>query len=106
MIDAEHGWNVSLKPLFLGFMLAVLMTVGAYRIVAHSHISASMLTFTLLGMGVLQATIQLVFFLHLGLEAKPRWNMIMFLLMVIIMIVLIGGTMWIMHNINYNVMPS
>ena len=45
-------------------------------------------------------------YLHLGLESKPRWNLMMFLFMVLLIFVLVGGSMWIMYNLNYNVMPS
>ncbi|MEM7175254.1 MAG: cytochrome o ubiquinol oxidase subunit IV [Chlamydiota bacterium] len=104
MIDAHHGWNVSFKPLILGFVFSLILTLAAYRIVVYYHLSCWVLTFTLIGLGVIQTLIQLVFFLHLGLESKPRWNLMMFLFTVLLMTVLVGGSLWIMHNLNYNVM--
>lgn len=106
MIDAHHGWNVSFKPLIIGFIFSLILTLAAYRIVVHYHLSCWVLTFTLIGLGVIQAFVQLVFFLHLGLESKPRWNLMMFFFTVLLIIVLVGGSLWIMHNLNYNVMPK
>lgn len=106
MIDQHHGWNASLKPSFLGFILSLLLTVAVFRIVFNNHLSDWALTWTIFGFGTLQAMIQLIFFLHLGLESKPRWNTMSFLFMVLVMFIVIGGSMWIMYNLNYNVMLS
>lgn len=104
MIDTHHGWNRSFKPLFLGYTLSLIFIFAAYRIIVHHHLSDGALLFTIMGLGVLQAAIQLAFFLHLGLESKPRWNFMMFLFMVLVIIVIVGGSLWIMYQLNYNVM--
>ena len=106
MIDLHHGWNVSFKPQFLGFVLSIILTVAAYRIVTHHHLTGSTLVLTLVGIGILQAAVQLIFFLHLGLETKPHWNMITFVFTVLVIIIVVGGSVWIMNNLNYNLMPS
>lgn len=106
MIDAHHGWNVSFKPQFLGFVLSFILIIAAYRIVANHHLSDGLLMMTLVGLAFMQTLIQLVFFLHLGLETKPHWNMITFLFTVLVIIIVIGGSLWIMNNFNYNLMPD
>lgn len=106
MIDLHHGWNRSLKPLFLGFTLSVILTYAAYRIVTRSHLAEEALIYTLFSLGAVQALLQFVFFLHVGLESKPHWNIITFLFMVLVVVVVIGGSLWIMHTLNYNVMQN
>jgi cytochrome o ubiquinol oxidase subunit IV len=106
MIDQHHGWNLSFKPLILGFVLSLISILAAYRMVAVYHLVDWALTVTVFGLAASQAIFQLVFFLHLGLEAKPRWNVAMFLFMLLVITVVIGGSVWIMHNLNYNVMPD
>ena len=106
MIDLHHGWNVSFKPLTLGFLFSLIFTFAVYRIVTHYHLTHELLIVTVVGLGCLQVLTQLIFFLHLGLEAKPHWNVIMFLFMVLLIIILVGGSIWIMHNLSYNVMPD
>ena len=106
MIDQHHGWNASLKPIWLGFILSLLLIVAAYRIVDHYHLKHDLLVTTIVLIGCLVALIQLIFFLHLGLEEKPRWNLICFLFGAALMFILIGGSIWIMNNLNDNVMPN
>lgn len=106
MIDQHHGWNVSFKPSFLGFVLSLVLTFAAYRITSQHHLHNSVLIWTVLGLGALQMFLQLIFFLHLGLESKPHWNSISFLFMVLVIVVVIGGSLWIMSNLNYYLMPE
>lgn len=106
MIDAHHGWNASHKPQYVGFIMSVVLTLAAYRIVVHHELSDSLLTLTIVGFAFLQALIQLVFFLHLGLESKPHWGMITFLFTVLVVVIVIGGSLWIMDNLNYDLMPT
>lgn len=105
MIDTRHGWVVSYKPQFIGFVMSVIITVAAYRIVAYKELSDLVLTLTIFGLAFFQALIQLIFMLHLGLETKPRWALITFLFTVFTLVIIVGGTLWIMSNLNYNLMP-
>lgn len=105
MIDPHHGWNASLKPQFIGFVLSFVLLIAMYRIVTFHHLSNGLLYTTIYGVAILQALIQLVFFMHLGLESKPHWNSITFLFTLLVIILIIGGSLWIMNNINYNLMP-
>jgi cytochrome o ubiquinol oxidase subunit IV len=104
MIDRRHGWNVSFKPLTLGFILSLILLIAAYRIVTHVHLSSSTLIWALFIFAVVQAVIQLIFFLHLCLEEKPAWNLLTFLFMVLVVVVVFGGSLWIMSNLDYNTM--
>jgi cytochrome o ubiquinol oxidase operon protein cyoD len=106
MIDPHHGWNASLKPQFIGFVLSFMFIVAAYLIVRNHHLSGVLLSITIYGMAIVQVLIQLIFFLHLGLESKPHWNSITFLFTVLVIILVIGGSLWIMHNLNYDLMPG
>jgi cytochrome o ubiquinol oxidase subunit IV len=106
MIDVDHGWNRSFKPQFLGFVLSLILTAASYLIVSHHHLSDGVLTLTIIGLASAQALIQLIFFLHLGLESKPHWNTITFLFVLLVIVIVIGGSLWIMNNLNYNLMPT
>ena len=106
MIDAHHGWNQSYKPQFLGFITSLVLTLAAYRIVTHYELTDFLLTLTVFGLATLQALLQLFFFLHLGVESKPQWGLITFLFTVLVIIVVIGGSLWIMNNLNYNLMST
>ena len=106
MINRRHGWTESFKPLFLGFTLSIALTIAAYRIATKYHLTDTALMTTLFILVAVQALIQFVFFLHLGMESKPHWNVISFLFTVIVIVIVIGGTIWIMKNLSYNIMPT
>ena len=104
MIDTNHGWNVSYKPQFIGFILSLLITIAIYRIAVHYHLMSWILVSSVVSLAVVQAIFQLIFFMHLGLESKPRWNLIMLGYTVLLLLILIGVSLWIMNNLNYNMM--
>lgn len=103
MIDQHHGWNTSFKPLIWGLVLSLIFTVLAYFIAVEHWLSGWGLVFTIFGICIIQAMTQLIFFMHLFLESKPKWNSLVFFFLVLVMFVVIGGTLWIMNNLNYNV---
>lgn len=104
-MDQLRGWNVSLKPIVIGLILSALLTLASYRIVTYYHLTSMGLVYTVFVLGIIQALVQLVFFLHLGLEEKPYWHMITFIFTALIAIIIVGGTLWIMSNLSYNLMP-
>jgi cytochrome o ubiquinol oxidase operon protein cyoD len=50
--------------------------------------------------------VQLVFFLHLGGEGKPRWRLTAFLFMLLVLVILVFGSLWIMYNLDYHMTMS
>jgi cytochrome o ubiquinol oxidase operon protein cyoD len=61
----------------------------------------------LAGLAVGQLLVQLGLFLHMGSEPKPRWNLMATLFSLMVVIIVVGGSLWIMNNLNYNMMsPS
>jgi len=102
-MDRHHGWYVSAKPLIIGTIASLLLLFLTYW-VALSHVRFAALLLILFAS--LQAGVQLFFFMHLGVEEKPRWNLISFILLILVMIIIIGGSAWIMYELDYNVMPT
>lgn len=103
MIDQRHGWNISFKPPLLGFVFSLLLTVAAYQLATQYEVTST-IAFVIFGLCVVQGLLQLIFFMFLGLSTKPHWNLITFLFMVLIVIIIVGGSIWIMNNLNYNMM--
>jgi cytochrome o ubiquinol oxidase operon protein cyoD len=53
-------------------------------------------------LAIIQLFVQLTFFLHLDRESKPWWNNTAFAFAVIVVVILVGGSIWIMANLNYH----
>lgn len=90
----------------IGFVLSLVLTLIAFGLdqvhEASGHVFPTHETLlpVLSILAVVQLLVQLIFFLHMGQEKKPRWNLMAFLFAVLIATILIGGTLWIMHNLQ------
>ncbi len=84
-----------------GYVLCLLLTFAAFGMVVYSSVNPWLLAI-LGGLAILQMFVQLVFFLHLGDEAKPRHKLWSFVFMIIVLLILVVGSIWIMVNMNYN----
>ena len=101
---SEHA---TLTSYVTGFVFSIALTVLAYIAATQHTLSRRMLISTIAGLAVTQFLVQLVFFLHLGRETKPRWKLLVFGLMILVVAILVIGSLWIMYNLNYNMMsPS
>jgi len=95
----------SLATYIIGFVLSVLLTLAAYVSFTSNILSGKELLFALIAPAIAQLLVQLVFFLHLGKESRPRWNLTVFLFMLIMVGIVVIGSLWIMHNLDYHMMP-
>jgi len=102
MQDLEHG---NLKSYILGFMLSVGLTILAYFVAVEDWLSGLTLIIALAVLGLTQAVVQLILFLHVGTEGKPHWKSLTFSFMIMVVLILVLGSIWIMNNLNYNDMP-
>lgn len=94
------------KSYLTGFLLSILLTLTSYFLVVEHVFSSEILISTIIVLGIIQMLIQLLFFLHLGQESKPYWKFQLFLFMITILLILIIGSLWIMENLKYNLMPN
>ncbi|MBI3889507.1 cytochrome o ubiquinol oxidase subunit IV [Candidatus Saccharibacteria bacterium] len=112
----EHYKKAQLKKhaigYVIGFVLSLIITLVAFWMVyAHTHGAQfsfpSNVLIPMLGiLAFSQFVVQLVYFLHLGTEQKPRWKLVVFWFMVIVVLIVVVGSLWIMQNLNYNMMPA
>jgi cytochrome o ubiquinol oxidase operon protein cyoD len=101
--DHEHGTTGSYV---IGFILSLIFTLIPYYLVDNHTVSGMALLMTIMGFAVLQAIIQITFFLHLGRGPKPKWNLFFFVSTVGIILVVVGGSIVIINNLHYNMQPS
>lgn len=90
-----------IKTYVIGFILSLALTLCAYLMVANHTLKSGLLGAVVV-LAILQLFIQLIFFLHLGQESKPRWNLTVFGFMLIVLLILVGGSLWIMTHLNYH----
>lgn len=96
-----HEGFGDLQSYITGFVLSIILTVLAYILVTQHVFSGWTLLLSISGLASIQAIVQLIYFLHLGAEKSPAWNLITFLFMFTLLVVLVSGTLWIMYHLNY-----
>lgn len=101
---AEAGRG-SLLSYTSGFVFSVLLTLAAYVSVTNNSLPKETLMLFIVGLAVVQLLVQLLFFLHLGRESKPRWNLVVFSFMLVVIVIVVLGSLWVMHNLDYHMMP-
>lgn len=97
---AAHG---TLATYVTGFVLSVALTLVAYVLVVNQAFSTrDVLVGVIVLLAVVQFVVQLIFFLHLGREQRPRFNLVVFSFMLMVLFILVFGTLWIMSNLDYH----
>lgn len=98
----EHA---SFKSYAFGFLASLFLAAASYYMVSRQVLTGLPLHLSVAALGVVQAAIQLILYLDLGRESKPRWNLIAFYFTVMVILIVVIGSMWIMYHLDYNLMP-
>ncbi len=88
-----------------GFTLSLALTLAAYFFTADHLFRPAILIPVLICLALAQTLAQLIFFFHLAKETKPRWNLFVFLMMAFIIVIIVGGSLWIMYSLDERMMP-
>lgn len=104
MLNARHEKNASFKLSIWGYLLSIGLVFAAYYIATKTPLMHWFLILVIMTIAAIQTILQLVTFLHLGLESKPKWAFISTLFAFLVIVIVFGGTLWIMRNLNYNLM--
>ena len=95
--DAGHG---SVKSYAIGFILSVILTVIPFGLVMYPTLPKAMTLWIVLIFAVVQVLVHLVYFLHLDRSAAQRNNVIAFVFAAIVIVLLVGLSLWIMFSIH------
>ncbi len=103
--DTKSG---TLHSYWTGYLLSLSLTLVAFSVVKHhvdsGHVSPSdnYVLVILAVLAITQLFVQLVFFLHLDRESKPRWNAVVLAFAAVVVVILVAGSIWIISNLNYH----
>ena len=98
---ATHG---SRKSYAIGFLLAIALTIVPFGLVmTHASLGTPLIiaVFALAQIGV-----HVVYFLHVNRSEEQRWNLMALAFTAIVVCIILGGSIWIMHNLYINMMPG
>lgn len=100
-VEQQGSSQKTLKAYVVGFVFCVILTLMAFGAVEKRFLSDTYLYIALAGLAIVQLFVQSICFLRLNASAEGRWNLFPFLFAILIMAILVGGTLWIMYNLNY-----
>lgn len=102
--EIQKEWHGTVKSYVIGFIASILLTGFAFLAVITKVFRGQALIYTIIGLAFVQAIVQLLFFLHVGQEAKPRWETVVFYFMLLILFIIVVGSLWIMYDLNDRLM--
>jgi len=99
----SHG---STESYLTGFALSVVLTAVAFWVGTRNGLPVSDKITAIAVLAVVQILVHLVYFLHMNASSKQRWNVTAFAFTVVILVIVVGGNLWVMHNSNVLMMPA
>lgn len=98
----------SLTAYLAGFILALLLTVLAFGLAGFmaGKIPLWLTVAGISSLAILQILVHLRYFLHLKFNSLSYLNVQAILFTLFIISIMVGGTLWIMHALNYTMLPG
>ncbi|HEY1835254.1 MAG TPA: cytochrome o ubiquinol oxidase subunit IV [Candidatus Saccharimonadales bacterium] len=101
VVSRHEPTGGNLQTYVSGFILSIFLTLAAYVLVTNHAYSDWTIALVIAGLAGVQFVVQLLFFLHLGRESRPRWRLLVLSFMLLVVGILVIGSLWIMHSLNY-----
>ena len=99
------GVAQGVRGYLIGLALAAGLTVASFYFARSGAIWPGAIPAALTALGVAQMGVHLVFFLHLTTGPDNTNNVLALAFGVFVVILVIGGSVWIMYNMNHNMTP-
>jgi cytochrome o ubiquinol oxidase subunit IV len=105
MDAADHSIREDVQGYLLGLLLASLLTVASFYVLHTRLIWPPGIVVMLVVLAVAQIGVHLVFFLHLTTAPDNTNNVLALAFGILIVLLIIGGSIWIMNHLNDRMMP-
>ncbi len=103
-IDSTGASRGTYTTYGIGFVLSVILTAIAFWITMSGAASRAVIITTIFGAAIAQIIVHLHYFLHMDRSSSARWNMLALVFTILIMVLFVGGSLWIMHSLDYRMM--
>jgi cytochrome o ubiquinol oxidase operon protein cyoD len=100
-----RGIGASVLGYVVGLGLATLLTVTSFYVAGTDLVWTPSIPVALVVLAIAQMGVHLVFFLHITTGPDNTNNVLALAFGVFIVVLVIGGSLWIMANLNHNMMP-
>ena len=94
-----------MRSYLVGLALAAALTTASFAVAGTQIVWGPALSVALVVLAIAQMGVHLVFFLHITTSPDNTNNALALAFGVLIVLLLIGGSLWIIANLNQNMMP-
>jgi cytochrome o ubiquinol oxidase operon protein cyoD len=105
LADKEEGTPAGVLVYTIGLILAVILTIMSFWVANTSLLWPPGVPLGLAVLAIAQMGVHLVFFLHITTGPDNTNNVLALAFGVLIVTVVVAGSLWIMTNLNDNMMP-
>lgn len=106
MSDHAHETHFSRRSYWIGFLLSVVLTALPFWLVmTHAIADARVIAALIFVAAFLQILVHTFAFLHVNPRAEGGWTLMAYVFTAVLVVICIGGSLWIMHHLAQNMMP-
>jgi cytochrome o ubiquinol oxidase operon protein cyoD len=104
--DVMHAHTGTLRGYLTGFVLAAILTIIPFWLVMGDVFESRTVTMVLvLALAAVQIVVHMRYFLHLDTRSENGWNMLALIFTLVLVVIVLGASIWVMYNENANMMP-
>jgi len=101
-IEMPHA---SMRDYVIGFVMSVILTAIPFWLVMERPLSDGATVAVIMVFAAVQIVVHMVFFLHMSPKAEGGWSITSLTFTIIIVVIMLAGSLWVMHHLNTNMMP-
>ncbi|MFC3023637.1 cytochrome o ubiquinol oxidase subunit IV [Vibrio zhugei] len=93
----------SVKGYVVGFIMALVLTIVPFYFAATQSLPETTTYIIMFTCAIIQVIVHFIYFLHMEIKTEEgRWNFVSLMFSAIVVFIVIGGSIWIMWNLNIN----
>nr|WP_295081997.1 cytochrome o ubiquinol oxidase subunit IV [uncultured Roseateles sp.] len=103
----DGGYHATVRGYVIGFLLSVILTAIPFWLVMGKVLPTSGMTgLVIMGFAAVQIVVHMVYFLHMNAKVEGGWSMLALIFTLVMVMILLVGSIWVMHHMNANMMPT
>ena len=93
-----------IRAYIIGFGLALVLTAIPFALTATKALGLTSTLAIIAALAIIQIVVHLHYFLHIDFKSSPRENILALAFAAILIVLMAGGTLWIMFDLHYRMM--
>ena len=101
---AGHGTRAGY---LIGFFASVVLTaIPFWLVMGHVLPNPRIAALVVMAFGAVQVVVHMIYFLHMNTKAEGGWTILALIFTLVLVGITLTGSVWVMFNLNENMMPS